>query len=199
MMRKYRKVISICLIAGLLAAVLAAGYALYLQRIRRPLQIILVQKAIDETDFWVSVSKGAEIAARENGVELTIWGPASERETQDAHRLIEDAIEARPDAIALAPISYDETLPYARMIEEAGIPLILIDSVMAEPAGDGQCGGRHQDGAVHEAVCGRRYRDRHCRTCERLFYRYAAGAGRAGRLGGIPGPDCGGGVLRVLL
>ncbi len=157
MMRKYRKVISICLIAGLLAAALAAGYALYLQRIRRPLQIILVQKAIDETDFWVSVSKGAEIAARENGVELTIWGPASERETQDAHGLIEDAIEARPDAIALAPISYDETLPYARMIEEAGIPLILIDSVMAEPAGDGLVATDNVEGGIKMGQYMRQY------------------------------------------
>ncbi len=159
MMRKYKKAISLCLIAGLLAAVAAAGYVLRLHRSSRPLNIILVQKAIDETDFWVSVSKGAEIAAKENGVELAIWGPASEREIEDAHRLILEAIEARPDAIALAPISYEETPAYARMIEEAGIPLILIDSVMAEPAGAGIVATDNVEGGYKMGEYMRRYAD----------------------------------------
>lgn len=77
------------------------------------------------------------MAAKENGAELTIWGPDSEREIERAHQLILEAIESRPDAIVLAPISYEETLKYARMIEEAEIPLILIDSIMEEPAGAG--------------------------------------------------------------
>ena len=136
-MGKYKKTIGMLFAAGVLVIVAVAGYFLRFHRSPNPLKIILIQKAMDETDFWISVSKGAQVAARENGVDLTIWGPASERETEEAHALIQKAIEARPDAIVLAPISYEETLPYARMIEEAGIPLILIDSFMEEPAGKG--------------------------------------------------------------
>lgn len=102
----------------------------------RTLRIILIQKTVDESDFWASISEGAEMAAKENNTELMIWGPKSEREVDSAHQMILDAIEEKPDAIVLAPSSYEKTLPYARKIEEAGIPLILMDSSMAEPAGE---------------------------------------------------------------
>lgn len=137
-MKKYKKLLGLLLVLGVLGAAAGGGYVARIHRSSQPLEIILIQKAIDETnDFWGSISEGAQMAAREYNAELTIWGPDSEREVQAAHQLILDAIEARPDAIVLAPISYEETLPYARMIEEAGIPLILIDSFMEEPAGAG--------------------------------------------------------------
>lgn len=41
----------------------------------------------------------------------------------------------RPDAIVLAPSDYVKTLPYARKVEETGIKLVILDSVMAEEAG----------------------------------------------------------------
>ncbi len=138
MRRIHKKTFLLLFLLALCAAAGFRAYALRSGKGSRPLHIILIQKAIDETnDFWGSISKGAQTAAKENGVELTIWGPASERETEAAHQLILDAIEARPDAIVLAPIRYEETLPYARMIEEAEIPLILIDSFMKEPVGQG--------------------------------------------------------------
>ncbi|MCI8417121.1 MAG: substrate-binding domain-containing protein [Lachnospiraceae bacterium] len=135
-MKRYKKAACFCLLLLLLLAAGIGAYQAKRHQETRPLDIILIQKAIDETnDFWSSIHKGAKMAAREYGVNLTVWGPESEREVDKAHELIEDAIAQKPDAIALAPISYEETLIYARMIEEAGIPLILVDSVMAEPVG----------------------------------------------------------------
>lgn len=135
-MKGYRRMAGLGL---LLVLALAIGIGVYRgkrHRESRTLDIILIQKAIDETnDFWSSIHEGAKMAAREYGVNLTVWGPGSEREVEEAHALIEEAIAQKPDAIALAPISYEETLAYARRIEEAGIPLIVVDSVMAEPVG----------------------------------------------------------------
>ena len=128
----------ICLLISALLAVAAAGVFFFHSQslTSRTLEIVLIQKTVDESDFWVSVSEGAEMAAKENNVELTIRGPKSEREIEKAHQMILDTIEEKPDAVVLAPISYEETLPYARKIEEAGISLTLMDSSMAEEAGE---------------------------------------------------------------
>ncbi len=137
-MKRYKRLFVPLLGLGIFGIVIGVGNLVRIRRNSQPLEIILIQKAIDETnDFWESISEGARMAAKENGAELTIWGPDSEREIERAHQLILEAIESRPDAIVLAPISYEETLKYARMIEEAEIPLILIDSIMEEPAGAG--------------------------------------------------------------
>lgn len=157
-MKRYKKLFVLLLGTGALAAAIVMGNLVRIRRNNQPLEIILIQKAIDETnDFWGSISEGAQMAARENGAELTIWGPDSERETKRAHQLILAAIEARPDAIVLAPISYEETLPYARMIEEAGIPLILIDSLMEEPAGAGVVATDNVEGGFKMGELMRRY------------------------------------------
>lgn len=98
--------------------------------------IVLVLKIIDDTnDFWTGMVQGAEMAAKEYGVNLTILGPDAETEYEKQGELIEQAIAMNPDAIALVPSNYTETIPYAKKIEAAGILLVLVDSVMEESMG----------------------------------------------------------------
>lgn len=98
--------------------------------------IVLIMKIIDSSnDFWTSISKGADMAAKEYGVKLTVFGPDSETQYEEQGRMIEEAIALKPDAIALSPASYTESIKYAKKIEEAGIELILLDSVMEEQMG----------------------------------------------------------------
>ena len=98
--------------------------------------IVLVLKVIDATnDFWTGVIQGAEMAAKEYGVNLTVLGPDAETEYEKQGELIEQAIAMKPDAIALVPSNYTETIPYAKEIETAGILLVLVDSVMKEEMG----------------------------------------------------------------
>lgn len=106
----------------------AAGFA--------PLRIVLIQKAVDDTDFWTCVREGGRMAARELNVELTVVGPKLESETGQQNQMILDAIAEKPDAIALTPSSFEETIPYAEQIEEAGITLVLMDSTMEKEMGD---------------------------------------------------------------
>lgn len=102
----------------------------------RPKDIVLILKVIDATnDFWTGMIQGAEMAAKEYGVNLTVLGPDAETEYKKQGELIEQAIAMEPDAIALVPSNFTETIPYARKIEAAGIPLILVDSVMEESMG----------------------------------------------------------------
>lgn len=101
----------------------------------RTLHIVLIQKALDDTDFWTSVYQGAETAAGEYNVSLTVEGPENERDIEKQNQMILAAIESSPDAIVLSPGSADQTVAYARQIENARIPLVLADSTMNEEVG----------------------------------------------------------------
>lgn len=99
-------------------------------------RIVLIPKGLNDSNtFWSDVIEGAEMAASERNVELTVLAPSFETEVEVQNRMIEEAIELRPDAIVLAPSDYVKTLPYARKVEETGIKLVILDSVMAEEAG----------------------------------------------------------------
>lgn len=102
----------------------------------RTLDIVLIQKALDDTDFWTSMHQGGEMAAAEYNANIRVTGPKREQDADRQNEMILEAIEEKPDAIVLAPCSSSETLPYARMIEEEGIRLILVDSTMDEEAGE---------------------------------------------------------------
>lgn len=126
------------LAAGLLLLALFAGGILYWRKQAadsRQVEIVMIQKALDDTDFWTSVYQGGEMAAQEFGAVLTVTGPEREQEIELQNEMILEAIAQKPDAIVLAPCSSDETLSYARQIEEAGITLVLLDSTMEEAAG----------------------------------------------------------------
>ncbi len=99
-------------------------------------EIVLISKVIDSSnDFWSAFVQGAEMAAKEYGVSLTVMGPNTETKYEEQGAMIEEAMGQKPDAIALVPSNFTETLKYAKKIEEAGIPLILVDSVMEEEMG----------------------------------------------------------------
>lgn len=121
----------------LVLGVLAAGFVLWQKRTEafKKLEIVMIQKALDDTDFWTSIAQGGEMAAAENDAVLTVTGPAREQDISMQNEMILDAIAQKPDAIVLAPGSSEDTLPYARQIEEAGITLILLDSTMEGDAG----------------------------------------------------------------
>lgn len=99
-------------------------------------RVVLIPKGLNDSNtFWSDVIEGAQMAASERNVELTVLAPSFETEVEVQNRMIEEAIELRPDAIVLAPSDYVKTLPYARKVEETGIKLVILDSVMEEEAG----------------------------------------------------------------
>ncbi|MEE1015561.1 MAG: substrate-binding domain-containing protein [Lachnospiraceae bacterium] len=98
--------------------------------------VVMIVKIIDSTnDFWTSTIKGANMAAKEYGISLTVLGPDAETKYEEQGAMIQEAIAMKPDAIVLSPASYTETPEYAEKIEDAGIELILMDSVMEKEMG----------------------------------------------------------------
>ena len=99
--------------------------------------IIYIPKVIDENnDFWTSVLKGAETAAKENNVKLEIIAPADETDIEMQKRMIQEAIDKHPNAIAVSPSSQTECLGVLQKVLEAGIKLIYIDSATEEEIED---------------------------------------------------------------
>lgn len=87
------------------------------------------------TDFWVSMVNGAKAAAKELDIELVISAPEHEVEYEKQQRIIEEVLENNPTSIVLGPCSPTETYPYAKKIEDAGIPLVIVDSKMEKEVG----------------------------------------------------------------
>ena len=101
------------------ALIVLAGSFWYWKKSRdaaRPLDIVLIQKALDDTDFWNSVYLGGQTAAEEYNVNLTVEGPENEREIDAQNQMILDAIAARPDAIVRGPRTTPPRLPSALKI-----------------------------------------------------------------------------------
>lgn len=134
-MKGYKEKLYLLVILFLLLLAACFWYARKKSWSERPLDIVLIQKAVDDTDFWSSISQGGEMAARELDVNLTVMGPETERDALLQNQMILEAIRQKPDAIALTPCSFDETAPYAEKIEEAGIVLVVVDSVMDRELG----------------------------------------------------------------
>lgn len=98
--------------------------------------VILIPKVIDEdNDFWGAITEGAKLVAQERNIDLTIMATDTETDVEGQNRIIEEAIQKKPNAIVLAPSAYEETVPYARKIQEAGIKLVIIDSKLSENLG----------------------------------------------------------------
>lgn len=87
------------------------------------------------TDFWVSMVNGAKAAAQELDINLVVMAPEHEVEFEKQQALIEEALLENPTAVVLCPCSISETYDYAVKIEEAGIPLVIVDSRMEKDAG----------------------------------------------------------------
>lgn len=101
------------------------------------ISVVYIPKVYDETnDFWVSVVLGAESAAKEHQVDLTIMAPAEEDDSNLQIRYIEEAIRMKPDVIAISPILYSGMTDEVKKINKANIPLVLIDSKLDESIED---------------------------------------------------------------
>lgn len=80
-------------------------------------------------DFWTTVRLGAMAAAEELGDVNAIWnGPTSETDIAGQVALVESFITQRVDAIVIAPSDAQGLVRVLQEAENAGIPVITIDS-----------------------------------------------------------------------
>jgi ribose transport system substrate-binding protein len=113
------------------------------------LTIAVIPKATMHV-YWKSVLAGARRAEAEmDGVRVLWQGPAREDDRTDQVALVETFVQKRVDGIVLAPLDEKALVPPVRRAREAGIPVVIIDSALADPAAavsfvatDNHSGGR---------------------------------------------------------
>jgi simple sugar transport system substrate-binding protein len=80
----------------------------------------------DEGSFWSVVKKGAQQAAKDEGVKL-IWSP-SNNDPQKEAQLIDAAISQKVDGLAVSVPNYDAIKGSLAKAKAAGIPIITLNS-----------------------------------------------------------------------
>jgi simple sugar transport system substrate-binding protein len=80
----------------------------------------------DEGSFWSVVKKGAEQAAKDQGVKL-IWSP-SNNDPQKEAQLVDAAISQKVDGLAVSVPNADALKGSLQKARDAGIPIITLNS-----------------------------------------------------------------------
>lgn len=90
-------------------------------------KITLVVKNLTNP-MWIAVQEGAEKAAAEAGVDLTVLAPATADSNEEQISLIEQSIAKGPDALVVIPADSVGIVPAVEAANSAGIPLIDVNT-----------------------------------------------------------------------
>ena len=97
-------------------------------------EIAVIVKTTNST-FWQNVKKGADAAAAQlDGYKITFQGPAAESNIADEVNMVDNAVNRKVAGIVLAPSDPDALVPSVKKAYENGIPVVIIDSMLADGA-----------------------------------------------------------------
>jgi ribose transport system substrate-binding protein len=91
------------------------------------------------SNFWQNVNKGASDAIKLpelKGYTMTFQGPAAESNIADEVAMVENAVNRKVAAIVLAPSDPEALIPAVKKAWEAKIPVIILDSLLADAGKD---------------------------------------------------------------
>lgn len=109
-------------LAAVLAALLLAN-----RREQKRGKVALVAKST-QTEFWRGVFAGAEAAAAEYNLELSIFGPDTEEDYETQNRLIEQAVENGAEALVFSAIDFEANAETVDAAAARGVKIVVIDS-----------------------------------------------------------------------
>lgn len=92
-----------------------------------PHKVALVVKST-ETQFFLSMFAGAEAAAAEYNIDLTITAPESEEDYAAQNALVEQAVEEGAEVILFSATDYENTAEAINAAAQKGVGIIAIDS-----------------------------------------------------------------------
>ena len=116
----------------LVSALMASAFVLAGAASASAGEIAVIVKTVNST-FWQNVQKGAEAAIKDSKDHtMTFQGPAAESAIADQVNMVENAVNRKVDAILLAPSDPDALTPAVKKAWEARIPVVIIDSQLAD-------------------------------------------------------------------
>lgn len=90
-------------------------------------KISVVLKALN-SDYWKTVAAGVNAAAAKYGVEVSIIGPSAETQVMEQFNMLQDQLTKAIDALVVAPLRPQATIPVFEQAKKANIPVLLIDT-----------------------------------------------------------------------
>jgi ribose transport system substrate-binding protein len=93
----------------------------------KKLSVLVSPKGLEHA-FWLTVKAGADSAGKELNVDVIWRGPARETDVPTQISILEDYINKKVDAIALAATDEKGIIPYVQKALNAKIPVVTIDS-----------------------------------------------------------------------
>ncbi|PRC91224.1 substrate-binding domain-containing protein [Solimicrobium silvestre] len=94
---------------------------------KKPLKIALVLKT-QTNPFFVEMEKGARRAEKVLGIELLVRNSSQETFIEEQIQIVEELIEAKVDALVIAPGDSQRLIPSIKKAQSAGIVIINIDN-----------------------------------------------------------------------
>lgn len=92
--------------------------------------VALIAKST-QTEFWLSVFAGAQTAATEYNLNLTIIGPETEEDYEAQNRMIEEAVANGAEALVFSAIDYENNAAAIDAAAQQGVQIVAIDSSVA--------------------------------------------------------------------
>jgi ribose transport system substrate-binding protein len=118
-MRNFRSIAG--LVVGALLLVALTGCA------PKKTYIPVISKGFQH-QFWQAVKQGAEQAAKQDNVEITFEGPATEADIQPQVQMLVNAMAKNPQAICLAALDTNSVMDQLNQAMKKKIPIIGFDS-----------------------------------------------------------------------
>ncbi|MGH9347528.1 MAG: sugar ABC transporter substrate-binding protein [Vicinamibacterales bacterium] len=96
-------------------------------------RVALVLKTLNNP-FFIDMQRGAEDAAKRLNVDLLVQAAERETDVEKQMQIIENLIQARVGALAVTPSGSREVVPAIGKANEAGIPVVVVDTRLDERA-----------------------------------------------------------------
>jgi ribose transport system substrate-binding protein len=139
------------------------------------------------SNYWQNVQKGATAAmGNAKGYTMTFQGPATESAIADEVNMVENAVNRKVAGIVLAPSDPDALVPAVKKAWEAHIPVVIIDSVLADSGKQYYQSFLSTDNKKAGELCAQALISKVGPTGKIAVMSYVAGAGsEIGRVGGF--------------
>lgn len=120
MLSKKRTLLVVLVVTLLVGALAGTTFA-------QDYRISVVLKALN-SDYWKTVEAGANAAAEDFGVEISVVGPSAETQVQEQFDMLQDQLTREIDALVVAPLRPTATVAVFEQAKALGIPVLLIDT-----------------------------------------------------------------------
>ena len=170
----------------LLATLIVSTLALWTSAASADKEIAVIVKTAN-SDFWQNVKKGSTAAVADlKGYTTSFQGAASDTDLAGQVALVENAVNRKVAAIVLAPSDPDALVPAMKKAFEARIPVIVIDSAIAEAGKKYSQSFLATDNKLAGELCAKALIDKIGTTGKVAIMSYTAGSGsEVERVGGF--------------